>query len=66
MEKVRSSAADALVNPPASRPGLKKHVEGCPVSPKSWFKPQQQSPVGTVEPTWGRISSPLSSAPKRR
>lgn len=67
-EKVRSSAGDALLNPQASRSGFKKHVEGRPVSPKSWFKPQQQSPVGTEEPTWGRISSPLgvTETPARR
>lgn len=65
-EKVRSSAGDALVNPPASRPGSKKHVEGRPVAPKSWFKPQQQNPVGTEESSRGRISSALSPARKSR
>lgn len=57
-EKVRCSAGDALVNSPASRRGCKEHVEGRAIAPKSCFKHQQQSPVGTEEPSWGRISSP--------
>lgn len=62
-EKVRSSAGDALVNSPASRRGCKKHVEGRAIAPKSCFKHQQQGPVGTEEPSWGRVSS---ATPVRR